>query len=126
MLNDLVKYAIPHTIATASGKKNVDFFIEYLELARWFDTEKIMYDDGQISGKPAPDLYLSAAENLKLSPEFCVVVEDSQSGIQAAHAAGIGWVVALGPVPSHPNLAQLPGVDQVIASLSEIVCSDYF
>jgi beta-phosphoglucomutase-like phosphatase (HAD superfamily) len=125
-LDDLVKLEIPHTIATASGKNNVDFFIQHLDLDRWFEQEKIMYDDGQISGKPAPDLYLRAAENLNLSPESCVVVEDSHSGIQAAHAAGIGWLMALGPTQTHPKLAQLPGVDQVVESLQEVVCQDIF
>jgi beta-phosphoglucomutase len=126
LLDDLVKREIPHTIATASGQKNVDFFIEQLDLARWFETEKIVCDDGKISGKPAPDLYLRAAENLGLRPADCMVVEDSNSGIQAAHAAGIGWVVALGPVQVQPKLTQLLGVDQVIESLHEIVCPDFF
>jgi beta-phosphoglucomutase-like phosphatase (HAD superfamily) len=126
LLNGLVKYEIPHTIATASGKNNVDFFIKFLDLENWFETEKIMYDDGRIAGKPAPDLYLRAAENLSLPPSDCMVIEDSHSGIQAAHAAGIGWVVALGPKQTHHKLAQLPGVDQVIESLREIVCQDYF
>ena len=126
LLDDLVKYEIPHTIATASGKKNVDFFIEHLDLGNWFDTEKIIYDNGQIPGKPAPDLYQMAAKNLSLPPEDCLVVEDSYSGIRAAHAAGIGWLVALGPVQTHPKLDQLSGVDQVISSLHEIASLDFF
>jgi HAD superfamily hydrolase (TIGR01509 family) len=126
LLDDLLEHGIPHTIATASGKRNVDFFIEHLDLARWFETEKILYDNGQIPGKPAPDLYLHAAENLGLLPAECLVVEDSHSGIQAAHAAGLGCLVALGPAQSHPKLAQLPGVDQVVESLGEIVCRDLF
>jgi len=95
LLDDLVKHKVPHTIATASGKKNVDFFIQHLDLGNWFETEKIMFDNGQIRGKPAPDLYLGSAEKLGLSPADCMVVEDSHSGIRAAHAAGIGWVVAM-------------------------------
>lgn len=126
LLDDLVKYKIPRTIATASGKKNVDFFIRHLDLENWFDPEKLMYDTGWISGKPAPDLYLGAAEKLGLPPQDCMVVEDSHSGIRAAHAAGIGWVVALGPVMAHSKLTQLPGVDQVIESLWEITYQDFF
>jgi beta-phosphoglucomutase-like phosphatase (HAD superfamily) len=126
LLDDLVKHKIPHNIATASGKKNVDFFIQHLNLGSWFETEKIMFDNGQILGKPAPDLYLGAAEKLDLSPVDCMVIEDSHSGIQAARAAGIGWVVALGPERTHPKLAKLSGVDQAIESLREIVCQDFF
>ena len=40
-------------------------------------------------GKPAPDLFLHAAEQLGVRPEHCVVVEDSRPGVQAARAAGM-------------------------------------
>jgi len=120
LLDILVERQIPHTIATASDKNNVDFFVEHLELGRWFEIDKIVYDNGQIAGKPAPDLYLKAAKNLNLTPEKCVVVEDSHSGIQAAHKAGVGHLIALGPKATHEALAQLEGVDQVIRSLNEV------
>jgi HAD superfamily hydrolase (TIGR01509 family) len=41
------------------------------------------------NGKPAPDLFLHAAERLGVAPEACAVVEDSQYGVQAARAAGM-------------------------------------
>jgi len=61
-----------------------------------------------------------AAHNLHLDVGQCVVVEDSQSGIQAAHAAGIGHIIALSPVEQHPRIEQLEGVDRVIEDLSQI------
>jgi beta-phosphoglucomutase-like phosphatase (HAD superfamily) len=126
LLDDLVRHKIPHTIATASARKNVNFFVEYLKLENWFEIEKIVYDNGRIPGKPAPDLYLEAANKLNLPTETCVVVEDSQSGIQAAHAAGVGWLAALGPLDRHTTLSNLPGVNQVITSLQQIVWQDLF
>ena len=126
LLDDLVKLEIPLTIATASNRKNVDFFVEHLNLERWFEIEKIVFDDGKIPGKPAPDLYLSAAKKLNLPPQACVVIEDSRSGIQAAHAAGIGWLVALGPVITHQTLTKLPGVDQAITNLGQVATQDWF
>lgn len=120
LLDSLVAEGIPHTIATASGKPNVDFYFEHLQLARWFDRASIVYDDSTRPGKPAPDFYLQAAANLGLDPRRCVVVEDSVSGLQAAHAAGIGHVVALGPVEHHDALARRPEVDAVIASLEDL------
>ncbi len=39
-------------------------------------------------GKPHPDLYLKAAENLGVAPEYCLALEDSHNGVRAAHAAG--------------------------------------
>ena len=126
LLDNLVKFKIPHTIATASGEKNVEFFTEYLMLGRWFEVEKIVYDNGRIKGKPAPDLYLKAAKILNLPPEACVVIEDSHSGIQAAHAAGVGWLVALGPLERHATLANLSGVNQVVTTLGQIIWQDLF
>ncbi|MGB4794289.1 MAG: HAD-IA family hydrolase, partial [Trichococcus flocculiformis] len=38
--------------------------------------------------KPAPDIFLDAAENLNAKPENCVVIEDSKNGVASAHAAG--------------------------------------
>jgi beta-phosphoglucomutase-like phosphatase (HAD superfamily) len=126
LLEDLVKHKIPITIATASIKKNVDFFVEHLRLDRWFDVEQIVFDDGISPGKPAPDPYISAARQLNLAPQACVVIEDSRSGIHAAHAAGVGWLVALGPVAAHHTLARLPGVDQVITNLGQADIQDWF
>lgn len=126
LLDDLVAQGIPRTIATASEKENVDFYIEYLDLARWFELDKIVYGDGVIPGKPAPDMYLKAAEYLALPPETCVVVEDSVSGMQAAHAAGIGHLIALGPVEQHARLRQVPGVHRTVENLSQIPRGPFF
>jgi HAD superfamily hydrolase (TIGR01509 family) len=43
--------------------------------------------------KPAPDIYLAAADSLRLRPEDCVVVEDSRNGLLAATAAGMSCIV---------------------------------
>ena len=120
LLGFLVANRIPHTIATASGTINLEFFVQHLDLSRWFKIEQIAYDDGARPGKPAPDTYLQAASNLGLTPADCVVVEDSRSGIQAAHAAGIGHIIALGPRRTHPVLAQLEGVNSVVENLGQI------
>jgi beta-phosphoglucomutase-like phosphatase (HAD superfamily) len=126
LLGFLDAHGIPRTIATASEKTNLDFFVEHLHLQRWFEIERIVYDDGSRPGKPAPDLYRQAAENLDLAPGRCVVVEDSLSGIQAARAAGIGHIIALGPARTHPQLAQLEGVGEVVENLGEIAREELF
>ena len=90
LLDELRERGIPRTIATASRRGNVDFYIESFRLERWFDVEKLVYDDGTILGKPAPDFYLRAAETLGLEPKNCIVFEDAVSGLRAAAAAGAG------------------------------------
>ncbi len=126
LLDFLVKQDFPHTIATASEKTNLDFFVKHLELNKWFDLEKIVYDDGTFPGKPAPDIYLKAAKHLNLEPHECMVVEDSHSGIEAAFAAGIGHIIALGPKDDHGKLNEIGGVSRVIICLEEILLDSTF
>ncbi|HVJ22000.1 MAG TPA: HAD family phosphatase [Polyangiaceae bacterium] len=44
-------------------------------------------------GKPAPDMFLLAAEKMGVPPQDCLVFEDAQLGIEAAHSAGMGAVL---------------------------------
>ena len=120
LFDSLIDSAIPRTIATSSERTNLNFFIEHLHLRRWFDESAISYDDGTFNGKPAPDIYLRAAANLNLDPADCIVVEDARSGIESAHAAGIGHIVAIGPRSRHEMLRLFPGVSEVIENLGQI------
>jgi len=119
LLDFLVARHIPRTIATSSDRPNVAFFIEHLELGRWFDLKQLVFDEGRYPGKPAPHIYREAAERLGLPPARCVVVEDSLAGIESARAAGIGCIVGLGPDEWQKELAGLPGVGPTIHDLSE-------
>jgi len=67
-LDTLAQNHIPRTIATSSEITNLKFFIQHLSLDRWFDVAKIVYDDGARPGKPAPDMYLAAAQNIQVAP----------------------------------------------------------
>jgi len=120
LLDFLKQAGIPRTIATASEKTNVHFFIQHLHLETWFDTKLFVYDDGTIPGKPAPDVYRKAAMNIMIQPEKCIVVEDSLSGLVAANKAGIGRIFALGPKASHETLKNAEGTTDVISNLAEL------
>jgi len=100
--------------------------VAHLHLDRWFDVGLIVYDDGSRPGKPAPDIYLQAARNLGLAPAQCVVVEDSRSGIEAAHAAGIGYIVAVRPIDEYDELARQAGVAHVIENLGQLPFEKWF
>ncbi len=120
LLDFLSEKDIPFTIATSSGKANLDFFIKHLNLEHWFEISEIVYDDGKLKGKPHPEIYVMAARNLEVIPEECVIVEDSVSGIIAASRAGIGLIFGLGPVEKHGLLLSIPGINEVITSLATI------
>lgn len=119
LLEALKIAAIPRTIATSSGIKNVEFYVEHLHIDRWFEVGKIIYDDGVRPGKPAPDMYRAAARSTGLDPDGCVVVEDAVSGVMAAQAAGIGYIVGIGASADHASLLRSKGAAVVIETLRD-------
>ncbi|MEK7648626.1 MAG: HAD family phosphatase [Patescibacteria group bacterium] len=116
---------IPHTIATSSEITNLEFYLETFDLKQWFDRSIIIYDDGAVPCKPNPELYLRAAVAIGLQPSECVIVEDSASGIKAAHSANAGKIIALGPREEHARLRTIEGVNQVVCSLAQISHDDF-
>jgi beta-phosphoglucomutase len=78
---------LPMAIASNAEAENVKFVLEAAGLTSFF---RAIVDGHQVSRpKPAPDIYLKAAELLGVRPSDCVVFEDSHSGVQAALAAGM-------------------------------------
>lgn len=98
-------------IALGSSSKNARTVIERLGIAEKF---MAIADGYSVSkSKPAPDLFLFAAEKLGVSPQNCIVVEDATAGIEAGIAADMK-VVGLGPNErvgkAHVVLPSLEGV----------------
>ena len=80
---------IPFTIATSSGKEEVDLYYELFHLDQYVDRQLVCYSDGSIKrGKPAPDIFIKAAEKLKVDIKKCIVFEDSINGVLAGDSAG--------------------------------------
>ena len=118
-LDFLKEKNIPRTIATMSEWDNVEFYIKEFHLGRWFEVDKIVYSDGTIPRKPAPDIFLIAAERIGLKPEDCIVVEDAYAGIKAAKAAGIGKIIAITSMETSEFYKQMPEVDSIIKNFNE-------
>lgn len=119
-LDFLKENNIPRTIATMSEWDNVEFYIKEFQLAKWFDIDKIVYSDGKIPGKPAPDIFLIAAKRLSLQPKDCLVIEDAIAGINAAKAAGIGEIYAIASMEPDEFYKNIDGVDKIIHNFNEI------
>ena len=64
--------------------------------------------------KPAPDVFLYAAESVAISPARCLVVEDAPAGVAAGLAAGM-WVLGVGP---YERLAQADAILPTLAGIS--------
>jgi beta-phosphoglucomutase family hydrolase len=74
-------------LGTNAEPLNVRFILEQSGLAHFFQA---VVDGHQVArAKPAPDIYLEVARRLAIEPEFCVVFEDSHSGVAAGLAAGM-------------------------------------
>lgn len=113
-LDFLIAQGLRVTIATASAINNVKFYFEHFGLAKWFDIGKVAYDDGTVKGKPEPDLYIRAAQNLSLPPADCMVFEDATAGIVAARRAGADRIVGVASMLDETQLYAIEGVDHVI------------
>ena len=75
----------PVAIASGSSRPSILPIMEKLDIV----VDALVTCEDVERGKPHPDLFLCAAGNLNVKPEYCIVVEDSDVGIQAARAAGM-------------------------------------
>ena len=119
-LDYLKENNIPRTIATMSEWDNVEFYIKEFDLPRWFDVDKIVYSNGKIPGKPAPDIFMIAADKIGLNPKDCVVIEDAIAGINSAKSAGIGKIIAIASMEPVEYYQKIDGVSEIIKSFDEI------
>ena len=115
LLDYICKENIPHTIATASEIVNLEFYIKSFSLEKWFDTEKIIYNNNTFPGKPDPAIYIKASKIIGVNPENCLVFEDSKAGLTAAHSAGIGKIIAVASTSEEREKAEkVSGVSEII------------
>ena len=119
-LDFLKENNIPRTIATMSEWDNVEFYIKEFNLAKWFDLDKIVYSNGKIPGKPAPDIFLIAAKKLGLNPKDCLVFEDAIAGINAAKSAGIGKIIAVDSMEPVEFYQSIDGLSAIIKNFNEV------
>ena len=104
-------------LASSSNRELIDAVLRRLELTALFAVT--VSSEEVARGKPAPDVYLEAARRLGVPPEECAAIEDSASGIRAAHAAGMR-VIAYPNRHYPPSAHVLESADRVIESLEEL------
>lgn len=84
----LEKLQLPYCVATSSSPNRVDFALKSTNLIHYFEG-RIFTASEVKNGKPAPDLFLHAAKKMGIAAQNCLVVEDSQAGIEAGLAANM-------------------------------------
>ena len=113
---------VPMALATSSSRSAVALKASphpWLELIQ----TRVHGDDPELQrGKPAPDVFLLAAERLRVNARLCWAFEDSPAGVLAARSAGC--VVHVLP-PEHLSSEQrsdlYPGINRFLSSLSEVL-----
>lgn len=84
----LRKISHPMAVASSSSLNSIKIKLTKTELINYFNNH--LYSGEMVTrGKPDPDLFLMAAENLKTHPQDCLVIEDSENGVLAATRAGM-------------------------------------
>ncbi|WP_114602798.1 HAD-IA family hydrolase [Staphylococcus sp. EZ-P03] len=91
LMDALEKAQIPMAIATSSSINNIRPALEHLNLVERVPVIVGREDVEEV--KPAPDLYLTAVQQLNLNPVSCLAIEDSVNGATAAQLAGLGVIV---------------------------------
>jgi HAD superfamily hydrolase (TIGR01509 family) len=102
-------------LATASYGRSAGEVLAALGLRHYFDCVVVQEDVPRV--KPFPDAFLLAAERLGAEPCACVVLEDSEKGVRAAHAAGMACIA----VPNrHTAGHDFSLASRVVRSLHEV------
>lgn len=81
---------IPFAVVSGSERASVQASLRAIGLLEKFET--LVCAGDYVRSKPDPEAFLMAAQRLGISPESCLVFEDTQMGVDAAKAAGMAWV----------------------------------
>jgi HAD superfamily hydrolase (TIGR01509 family) len=116
---------IPYCIASGGAPHRITFALECLGFENFFSSN-IFSAEMVAKGKPAPDLFLYAAQQMGVEPHQCIVVEDAVAGVKAAAAAQMRCIGFLGG--SHLNQIEVDhgaklqqhGASQLVSSHQEL------
>ncbi|EHB63877.1 MULTISPECIES: HAD family hydrolase [Paenibacillus] len=115
LLADLKASGIPVGIASSSPPVFIQAVLDKFGLLDAFNC--IVSGEEVDRGKPAPDVYLKAAELLGSEPASCMVLEDARHGIAAAKAAGMQCIGFVNPNSGNQDLS---AADYVVRSIAEV------
>ncbi|WP_407837846.1 HAD family hydrolase [Streptomyces sp. DSM 116496] len=116
VLAALVESGTAYCLASSGSHERIRVGHRAAGLDEWFEEEWIFSSEDVGQGKPAPDLFLHAADQMGVAPGRCVVVEDSPLGVQAAVAAGMDVLGYTGMMPAD----RLPGATGYFGDMNQL------
>lgn len=117
VLDLLEKLSKRTALASSTGIELVQQRLKHAHLQNRFKT--IVTGNDVQNSKPAPDIFLLAAKKIGIAPELCIVLEDSEAGIKAAHSAGM--IPILVPDMGKPSEEAVSLAWKVCSSLYEVL-----
>ncbi len=117
LLDHLNKRGIPAAVCTATDYERASDYLAQVGIFDRFD--KIICAAMVKRGKPSPDIYLYAAEQLGLPTGECMALEDSPNGVRSA--AGAGCVTVMVPDLTQPDAELLELIDEKADSLADVI-----
>lgn len=116
------RLSLKYKLGLASGSYHpvIDVILSLKDLRRYFSAVVSVQDVPR--GKPAPDVFLRAAELLNVSPERCCVIEDAAAGVEAARAAGMTVIGITNSLPKE-KLARAHHVVSTYAEIDQLLLS---
>lgn len=116
LLDRLKAVGLKLAIASSAPVDWIQVVVRKCHLESYFDV--LVSGEHVAHGKPAPDIFLLAAEKLQVQPSQCLVIEDAERGVQAAKAAGMQCVGYQNP---HSYAQDLSLADRIIHHMDELI-----
>ena len=114
LMQSLHEAGYPQALASSAPIENIQLISEVLGLGRYLTA--LVSGETVPLGKPAPDIFLKAAQELRIEPPYCLVIEDAVAGVEAAHAAGMRCIAVAG----ERDLPGLRKAELMVKSLVEV------
>lgn len=114
LMRGLHEAGFKQALASSAPPENIALIAEALGLNQYLTA--LVSGETVPRGKPAPDIFLKAAQELAAVPAVCLVIEDAIAGVQAAHAAGMRCIAVAG----NRDLPGLREAELMVRSLTEV------
>ena len=111
----LYNEGFPIAIASSNNRKIVDAVVKKFRLDKYM--KFIISGEEVKKGKPDPEIFLTAAKKIDVSPQGCLVIEDAENGVKAAKAAGMKCIGLKNIGSGNQNLSE---ADLVVNSFKEL------
>ena len=115
LLNLLKNHKVKLAVASSSVMEHIETVLSTLKVKDYFDV--IVSGQFVARGKPFPDINLEAAKKLGIKPEYCLVLDDAQSGVESAKNANMKVIAVPNKFTKEHDFSK---ADLILNSLEEV------